>query len=288
MEKIYELAQDIESFVSHIRPVVEHASKAAWSEAQGTLTLMRRGVLRRQFDCLEAILLLVRANRGYAGVPLLRPACEEWIWVKYLNSMTEEEGEELFRCKAQREVQQALSAQNDYIGSAAMHDLGLDPYLTASQAQKTKTDASLQALGRKLSWNSSSIRDAAFPSVAFVARKAGLEREYRYLYHATSRYVHFSAAELLRRSWGKPGEVTILSDNFNQYWSAFALKWGYRIFTQTYLELNEKLTSDGVMDPDLQDAEGEAVVLLMKKIAEYGEVPIITAAELSWESESPT
>lgn len=52
--------------------------------------LVCRCVLRRQCEALEAIVNLVSSGEAHSSVPLLRPACEEFLWGKYLRTLKPE------------------------------------------------------------------------------------------------------------------------------------------------------------------------------------------------------
>lgn len=82
MPDVEALQNNVQSVLESMRSFVETASDLAWSLSDGFLPIVRRAILRRQFDSLEAISLLVAEKKGYAAGPLLRPACEELIWVK--------------------------------------------------------------------------------------------------------------------------------------------------------------------------------------------------------------
>jgi hypothetical protein len=85
--------------------------------------------------------------------------------------------------------------------------------------------------------------------------------------------------ELLRRAWGTPERLSIQSTNFAEYWSAFALLWGLKLLSETYLTLHEPLEADGVVNPDIEESR---ILAAYKRVAEFGLVPIITPAELRW------
>jgi hypothetical protein len=91
-------------------------------------------------------------------------------------------------------------------------EMGLRPALTALRSKKPEIPQKLKELGRRLSWPSRSVRDGKIPSTWFIAgTNDDSKRLYRFLYHATSRYVHFNAVELARRGWGKPGLLELSS-----------------------------------------------------------------------------
>lgn len=96
----------------------------------------------------------------------------------------------------------------------------------------------------------------------------------RYLYHATSSYVHFSPHELLRRVWGQHGTVSVGSSRFAHHWEEFSAYWSMhtfiRILSAVDLSLLEGLTA-------LSNDVNEAVLEI---IAELLPVPIVTTTEL--------
>ena len=111
----------------------------------------------------------------------------------------------------------------------------------------------------------------------FLSKKVGREEDYKYLYHATSRFVHFSAHEIYRRVWGGKGEVTIGSQSFSKFWEDFATSWGVYILLETLHQCGDLFDDDVV---DMGDNELERMI---KLVEEFRVVPIITASELeSW------
>jgi hypothetical protein len=118
--------------------------------------------------------------------------------------------------------------------------------------------------------------------MSYLSRQVGWTSEYKYLYHATSRYVHFSTAELFRRVWGKEGDVKIGSGSFSEYWSDFALYWGLWLFIHTLAECADVIGDEPVMPPEKQ-AEFRMLLTSMSK------VPIITPGELkTWSNADRT
>jgi hypothetical protein len=82
MPDVEKLQASVQSLLDSMRSYVETACNMAWSPSDGLLPIVRRAVLRRQFDSLDGIAHLVGEKRGYAAGPLLRPSCEEFIWIK--------------------------------------------------------------------------------------------------------------------------------------------------------------------------------------------------------------
>jgi len=273
-----DLKKAVTEVLDALVPTIASAKRRAWNpEVDGVLPLLRRAVLVRQYECLQAILDLEKGGRGYAGVTLLRPAVEELIWCKYFSHIDHSVGSLLARVMSALEMQDSLKAQDDYLGRSATKDLGLMGYLDQSGQIEAQARGHLRAIGRQLKWDRRTIEAGMLPSMAYLAKRTELKQEYNYLYHATSRFVHFSVAELLRRAWGTRESVSITSENFRHYWTAFAVYWGFWLLSRTYLLMEKELTADGVDDPDI---DGDAIIKAFERIAEFGHVPIVTEAEL--------
>jgi hypothetical protein len=115
-----------------------------------------------------------------------------------------------------------------------------------------------------------------------VAKRTNSLRMYKFLYHATSRSVHFSVGELLRRVWGSPGRVVATSAQLADYWAAFGLSWGVRLYLDTLIEVIGILPSGLESRVALsEDRMYEAA----RWIGEFGQVPIVVAEELQWPDE---
>ena len=82
--------ENISQLLDVFRPIVDDLSTLVWKASDGFWLLLCRCVLRRQFDALEAIVNLAHRREGHSSVPLLRPACEEFLWIKYLRTLDPE------------------------------------------------------------------------------------------------------------------------------------------------------------------------------------------------------
>jgi hypothetical protein len=90
--------------------------------------------------------------------------------------------------------------------------------------------------------------------------------------------VHFSGAELFRRVWGRYGRVDISSGAYSDYWTTFALHWGFRLF------LDLLICCGDLLPKELENKENsEKIVSLVEP---FLRVPIITAEELKGWSEA--
>ena len=110
-----------------------------------------------------------------------------------------------------------------------------------------------------------------------LAERTGRLDIYHFLYHATSRFVHFKVKELMRRGWGSDGRFTLSSDHLGEHWRDFSLYWGMYIHVETTLALYELV-------PDLAASDGDINEDYMQRAIEMigGRVPLITPTELMW------
>ena len=269
--------ENIKQLMDLLRPVIDHASKLTWKVSDGFWLLVCRCVLRRQFDALEAIVNLVNHGEAHSSVPLLRPACEEFLWVKYLRTQKPELREVIVLQKSQIETADTLDAQRAYAGDKLMQEFGFTTtFMDALRENRRSAQMKLKIVKNQLKWPTKS---EFLPSANFLARATNEKELYDLIYHATSRTVHFTVSELLRRAWGDAKEVTISSQHMHEYWLKFSLYWGWRLFFFTFAEIVEAFESEGVSLPNVADeARFDS---LMKEFAAPGMMPIITPREMN-------
>ena len=281
MLQVDNLQTNVQTILESMRGCIATASDLSWNPSEGFLTIIQRSVLRRQFDSLEVISDLVSERKGYAAGPLLRPACEELIWTKYLDSIPPSFSEKLIICIADDELYKSLHAQDDVAGRTVTKTLGLLPYLEEAKRDEADRRNRLCILGQRLHWPKRYIENSSLPAMSWLAKETNEQGTYKLIYHATSRFVHFSVAELLRRAWGNPytETVSITSHSFHDYWGYFSLYWGLDLFLKTLEALHSILG-------ELSEEEGNAILEAAKQIGEMGKPPIITAEELDWPTDA--
>lgn len=268
MSQLDELQKDVQNLVEFMRNSIEALGVASFPKR--IFPVFCRAILTRQFESLDTISHLVQENMGHAAPPLLRPSCEEYIWLSYLNSISVNDAEELIVCMNDREQLDMVKAQNSYGEPGTTEFLGLLPIVQIASTKKQEVNKRLRGLRSRLGWRSDRL-----PTVGWLARKTRKTRMYKFLYAATSRFVHFSGMELLRRSQGPSEKVAISSTHYRDYWAAFALYWGFHLFDATLIETrNTPGLSDGWMDWD-------DWTNVTQRIQEQGKVPIITGDEVA-------
>ncbi|MDQ2866834.1 MAG: DUF5677 domain-containing protein [Verrucomicrobiota bacterium] len=259
----------------------DSVSILSWNGSDGYFPILRRSILCRQIDSLGASVDLVASHKGFVGVSLLRPACEELMWLRYFNSLSSSDARVLANGLIKTGMLKDLEAQAGEVGETEMSAMGLHQALVHFRSREHETRKALMELGARLHWPKPTTDKGDVRSAWFIAKAAGSEDLYRFLYHATSRYVHFSPVELARRGWGRPGRLEIGSNRYEPIWAQFTLSWGTRLFVWTLNASLEALSSEGVPEPPYQELQHA-----INAIAEIPLIPLITSDEMVWNAES--
>ena len=266
-----ELQSTCEQIFNFLTPLISHIEEYSWNDLDTDqyAEFLKRAVLIRQHEALSTILKMADADIGHFGVVLLRPAYEELLWIEYINQ-NEKLAPELVLLLVMQEIRESINAQDQFLDAKVMSDLGFTrKFVKSFASDKHPALTRLKEIGRHLGWR----EGQSLPSVSFIAKKVGREREYNFLYHGTSRYVHFSPVELLRRVWGRQGKVTISSEHFSTHGQDFALYWGTRIFVETMIASGD----DVIPLSEIDNAQSEVFQNILKNLRP---VPIVTSSEL--------
>jgi Family of unknown function (DUF5677) len=267
------------SLVRVCEPVVTSISELEWNPKMGFWTVLCRCVLRRQYDALKTIVDLVANGHAHSAVPLLRPACEELLWLAFLRRLDPEIREAIIVAKSQIEVSDTVEAQLSEMVTGGLQELGFrTDFVRSIRHGRTGAEETIAAVGKTLNWR---LRNGKyqFPTVRMMARTTGHNIMYSVVYHSTSRTVHFSVAELFRRAWGDKRLLRITSNNMNRYWARFALYWGFGIFALTLLEIAEEFEKNDWPIGDVSDTD--EFERLVDEWGSAGKIPIITPEEMN-------
>jgi len=233
----------------------------------------------RQHESLRATLLLHQNSLGHLAVGYVRPACEEYVWLAYLNLVDKDKVRTLISSLALEESTRSIAAQHRHMGVRGMVALGFpDRFLTENQARGRIARTQLKALGAELGWppDRQGRQRGRPPSSDWIAAQVGQERLYDYLYSASSRMLHFAVSEITRRGWGTAGDEQVLrfdDPGYVAYRTDFALSWQVYLLTQT-----AGILADG---PIMNKSEGKAMASAVERFGALGPVPIIRPEEMN-------
>jgi len=253
-----------------------------WSEAMGRdLRLLAvNAAFRRQLESIRAALVLARAGLGHLAVGFIRASLEEVMYLAFLSKLEREDAHKLFQVLAKWDGLRSLNAQRAYVGDEVMHELWFtDELLAAAEPSTGQVRDDLKALGKSYAWG------GLLPSGEWVADQAGQRRLYDYLHSASSRSVHFSAGEILRRSWGEPGgRITTNKPEFREHLADFSLHQLVLLFFQTWSVLDDTGATGVTLNEEIDESEVDAVV---QRIAALGQVPLVHAHEWNLTPDGP-
>jgi hypothetical protein len=267
-------ANTIKELLPRLRELIE-VTDLKWDDATKDIRLLAiNHVMRRQLEALDATLSLAAVNAGHLAVVFVRPALEEMLWIKYLTSIDRAIAQRLLSAMGSYDSLRSLLSQADYIGEKAMCDLWYSPeFLAAARDRVPEVERELSDLRSELTWQGRQV-----PSTAWIAKSVGERRVYEYLHSATSRSLHFSAGEVLRRSWGTPGgKVTTEKPEFRTHLSEFALDQLWRLLLETAGAAMPLLSEAGIESED--SLTDDRIMPLINGLLDLGKVPLVHAHE---------
>lgn len=124
----------------------------------------------------------------------LRGICEDLIVLTFISDLSPEDRSEALNLLMAANLNDGITSQAEFFSELRPWQPVLKP---RNESDETNTQE-LRELAKKLGWNGKQ----PWPSVWYMAKAEGLEAFYRYLYSATSKWVHFSPQVLLRMGWG--------------------------------------------------------------------------------------
>lgn len=181
--------------------------------------------------CFEFNLHLCKkrnADDSFLYMSFLRGICEDLISLKFLLTLKPEDRNKLLSIYNNYLLTTSIRAQRNYFLSEKL----ILPSIGPADIEKSVADAEK---GMKEFWESlGHNKEKIFPGVEHMAIDAQLKSLYDFLYHATSRTVHFSPNVLLRTGWYNKngGPVVFSTKNFHNYYSYFTVFYGTVLFVR--------------------------------------------------------
>ncbi|MFE7156968.1 DUF5677 domain-containing protein [Streptomyces sp. NPDC057636] len=254
-----------------------------WADVMDDYRLLAVNVaLRRQLESMRAAVVLARQDLGHLSVAFVRASLEDVMYLGFFGKLALEDSQRLFRAMGDWDAARSLLAQRAYVGDEVMAQLWYTPdFLNAVQLKRDEVRVELRAIKAQYRWPGGDL-----PTSAWIAEQAGERDLYDYLHAATSRALHFSAGEIIRRGWGHPaGKMTTASAAFQAHLAAFALDQLVRLFGETW-QASEPLFENAAIgtDDSLTFADMEPV---LNRLTALGKVPLVHASEWNLTPDGP-
>ncbi|MEU7794855.1 DUF5677 domain-containing protein [Micromonospora tulbaghiae] len=254
-----------------------------WSAVEADHRLLAiNAAFRRQLESIKAAVSLARLDLGHQAVAFVRAALEDVMYLKFFLDLDRARSQRLFSLLGRWDGLRSLLAQRAYLGDERMTKLWYEiEFLDAAETQRSKTREELKELRKEYGWSG-----GLLPSGEWIAERAGQRPLYDYLHAATSRALHFSAGEIMRRGWGNPaGEVVTDEPEFRHHLAEFALHQLVLLFFETWTIVDDTKAAGITVADNVEAVEVDAVV---QRIAALGQVPLVHAAEWNLTPNGPS
>jgi hypothetical protein len=238
--------------------------------------------VRRQLEGIRAAVLLARQDLGHMAVAFVRASLEDVMYLGFFLKLDLEDSQKLFKLLGNWDGLRSLLAQRRYVGDEVMARLWYsEAFLKAAAEAQERTKIELKELQKRHKWSGGIV-----PAGDWIADQAGKRDLYDYLHAATSRAVHFSAGEIMRRGWGHPsGKIITDKPEFREHLTSFALDQMWRLYVETWMVTMPLLEKAGISSDDsLGSDEMEPVI---NRLAALGKVPLVHAHEWNLTPEGP-
>ncbi|MFF4305514.1 DUF5677 domain-containing protein [Streptomyces sp. NPDC001601] len=281
-ENLMRRIQAVEEFIEIADRLID-VGDLKWSEVEADYRrLAVNACLRRQIESMTAATVLARRDLGHLAVSFVRASLEDVLYLGFFGSLPLEDSQELFLLLGNWDATRSLLAQRAYVGDDVMKDLWYpEGFLDAAELKRGEVRSSLKNLQKRYKWSG-----GILPAADWIAERAGKKELYDYLHAATSRALHFSAGEIMRRGWGHPsGRMTTSKSEFRSHLASFALDQLWRLHVESWDVTSSFWESAGVSgDDNLNFSDTEPV---LNRLLSLGKVPLVHAHEWNLTPEGP-
>lgn len=112
----------------------------------------------------------------------IRHACDEWLWMTYLNGMEPYQATGLLRFMAKSDGFRTVGAALNFVGRDSMLNIGFAPgFLDGLGNLQTDVRKGLREVGKDLKWPADNVKKGKPPNMDWIARTVG-ETKYYELY----------------------------------------------------------------------------------------------------------
>jgi Family of unknown function (DUF5677) len=150
-----------------------------------SVDLVSRCIAAKAHETLAAIIQLVSNEKSYSAMTLLRPMCEELIFLRYLKAIPKEDAEEYLYRRGDLEILQGLKAQQEFFPRAAQMFAfdDIPEFEFRSEVEELDSQIStqkkrLKELGKKVGWGNS-----PKPSAKYMAEETDNVPVYDFFYN---------------------------------------------------------------------------------------------------------
>ncbi|WP_140394459.1 DUF5677 domain-containing protein [Streptomyces recifensis] len=178
-----------------------------------------RASLSRQAGALRVSgLAFAELGSAHLLAGLARKSFEEFVWLKYLHTLPVDRRRKVTHAFAAFELGTLAVGQMQTFGARYMRKIGFEKKFVDHLHESAKVARDeLAAEAVSLGWPQGEDGKFSPPSISTLVSKVGLQSEYQDIYGASSRSVHFSVSDSLRRASISDVGVTIFDQSLSTF-----------------------------------------------------------------------
>lgn len=202
--------------------IEKHISRSEMKGSdQGIMPLLIHAAVVKSFEFVE-VAVSSDAHSAFMVTAMLRGICDDLIALKYLTEIPKENAEKILPLLLTAECSDTSRSQRFFFKTNHPSQVVYSRDEDGSEFEDCREKI------KQLLPPSTPIKSKydLLPTVRHMADKIGIADLYDYLYHGTSRFVHFSARGLLRMGWGDGESFRFSSKNYEVYYRDFSIFWG--------------------------------------------------------------
>lgn len=184
-----------------------------------------RAAVAKSLEFTRSVWIDPPPSDSFFRTATLRGICENFIVLAFIGQLSPEDQNRAIALLMEANLVAGLEAQKNFFQQQRPWQPVLPP---AALSPTVDREDQLRALSAQLGWTGRQ----TWPSVWFMAKRCSEEPLYRYLYSASSKWVHFSPHLLLRMGWG--GSADDLNDNTEWHFTTAHFVRYYTELNQTY------------------------------------------------------
>ncbi|MFF1906834.1 DUF5677 domain-containing protein [Kitasatospora sp. NPDC058218] len=182
------------------------------------LFLLRASVSRQAESLRISSAVFSQTGQAHLLGAFVRKSFEELVWLKYLRTLPVDQRRKVVHAFAAFELGFLARGQLQSLGGKQMKKIGFEAkFIDALAARGKESREELAEEAVNLGWAEDGDGKFTPPSVATLARSVGLSSEYQDVYDSSSRSVHFSISESLRRGSVSDNGVTIFDQSLSTF-----------------------------------------------------------------------
>lgn len=190
-------------------------------------------------------------NKSFWISSALRSICEDLIVLSFIDKNFRTEADEIVKLQLNVDTKKSLEAQDEFYSKYRPQQPIIKPKDSSSNPEDRLRVIYKNHIQGKKQYK---------PSVWAMAKDQDLGILYSYLYHATSRFVHFSPNTLLKMAWYNPeNEESQCDPNaFNNYYYQFVKFYSIQLLSSLVNRFPEKIIIEDKLKQSIKERLDEA------------------------------